>query len=409
MLRQRRVALVESLTVDDSAPIASPVPTPRYQFGNNLGSVALELDGSGGLISYEEYTPYGSSCFQAGRSAAEVSLKRYRYTGRERDAETGFGYHGARYYAPWLGRWVACDPAGLVDGPNLYQYARSNPCRMADPSGTEAEVVEDHNALKAPAVKAPSEQGAAAKPAPTASSAPSLSATPPASGTSTTAAAPATTTMGNEEAKAEAPRGPTRLHHTPGLHGETKIQWQNWKERNWLSWVLAAVFLLGALAILIPAVRFKKTDPYWYRVLQIGATIGWVALVATRLIMEGTVSKPKPGEAPKWDKQFGDPWWTTIHTLTGVIMGLWQVPFPLVMAFTMLWEGLEISVPGFGDEEINGNRLTDIGVAWLGWAVFAGMSAAVTKQPFPFGVRGSDYTRDRHYGSSLQQWGRDWF
>ncbi|MFF0000066.1 hypothetical protein [Streptomyces avermitilis] len=93
-----------------------------------------------------------------------------------------------------------------------------------------------------------------------------------------------------------------------------------------------------------------------------------------------------------------------------MIMGLWQVPFPLVMTFTMLWEGLEISVPGFGDEEINGNRLTDIGVAWLGWAAFAGMSAAVTMQPFPFGFRGSDYTRDRHYGSSSwEHWRRDWF
>jgi hypothetical protein len=71
------------------------------------------------------------------------------------------------------------------------------------------------------------------------------------------------------------------------------------------------------------------------------------------------------------------------------------VPFPLVIVFTMLREGMEISVPGFGDEEINGNRLTDIGVAWLGWAVFAGISAAVTRQPFPFGLRGSDYTRDR--------------
>ena len=55
--------------------------------------------------------PYGSTSYQAGRSVAEVSLKRYRYTGKERDEETGLNYHGARYYAPWLGRWTSCDPS----------------------------------------------------------------------------------------------------------------------------------------------------------------------------------------------------------------------------------------------------------------------------------------------------------
>ena len=32
--------------------------------------------------------------------------KRYRYTGREQDAETGLYYVGARYYCPWLARWT---------------------------------------------------------------------------------------------------------------------------------------------------------------------------------------------------------------------------------------------------------------------------------------------------------------
>ena len=68
------------------------------------------------IISYEEFHPYGSTSYQAGRSVAEVSLKRYRYTGKERDEETGLDYHGARYYAPWLGRWTAADPMRLGDG-----------------------------------------------------------------------------------------------------------------------------------------------------------------------------------------------------------------------------------------------------------------------------------------------------
>ena len=89
------------------------------------------------IISYEEYYPYGSTSYQAGRSAAETSLKRYRYTGMERDEESGFCYHGARYYAPWLGRWTRADPAGLADGPNRYRYSRNNPVCLYDPGGME--------------------------------------------------------------------------------------------------------------------------------------------------------------------------------------------------------------------------------------------------------------------------------
>jgi RHS repeat-associated protein len=65
-------------------------------------------------------------------------VKRYRYTGKERDEETGLYYHGARYYAPWLGRWTAADPAGMVDGLNLYRYSRDNPIVFSDPGGTQS-------------------------------------------------------------------------------------------------------------------------------------------------------------------------------------------------------------------------------------------------------------------------------
>jgi hypothetical protein len=101
---KRRIAIVETQTVDKGAAVASPVPAQRYQLANHLGSACLELDETGALSSHEEYSPYGNTTYQAGRSAAEVSLKRYRYTGKERDNENGFTYHGARYYAPWLGR-----------------------------------------------------------------------------------------------------------------------------------------------------------------------------------------------------------------------------------------------------------------------------------------------------------------
>lgn len=53
----------------------------------------------------------------------------------ERDDETGFAYHGARYYAPWLCRWISGDPNGSQSGPNLYEYCRGSPVVKTDRNG----------------------------------------------------------------------------------------------------------------------------------------------------------------------------------------------------------------------------------------------------------------------------------
>ncbi|MGC4065054.1 MAG: RHS repeat-associated core domain-containing protein [Polyangiaceae bacterium] len=132
---QRRVAMVENTIVD---PKVSAGRRWRFQLDNHLGTATLEVDHEGNVISYEEYHPYGTSAVRVQRSAAGFSQKRYRYTGKERDEETGLYYHGARYYAPWLGRWTAVDPAGMVDGVNLYRYSRDNPIRYSDPGGTKS-------------------------------------------------------------------------------------------------------------------------------------------------------------------------------------------------------------------------------------------------------------------------------
>jgi RHS repeat-associated protein len=109
----------------------------RYQLGNHLGSACLELDGSDDakVISYEEYHPYGTTAFQLKNSFIKSSAKRYRYTGMERDEESGLEYHSARYYLPWLGRWMNCDPVGLVDGINLYAYVKGDPLSVLDLTG----------------------------------------------------------------------------------------------------------------------------------------------------------------------------------------------------------------------------------------------------------------------------------
>jgi RHS repeat-associated protein len=131
----RRIAMVETKTIDTKEPVGVGVPRVRFQYGNHLESALLECDESGLAITYEEYHPYGTTAYRSARSGMEVSEKRYRYTGKERDEETGLYYHGARYYASWLGRWTATDPAGMIDGPGLYTYVRGNPVRSTDPSG----------------------------------------------------------------------------------------------------------------------------------------------------------------------------------------------------------------------------------------------------------------------------------
>lgn len=133
IMDKQRIALVETRTQDQGNDPAPP-QLIRYQLGNHLGSAILELDDQAQIISYEEYFPYGSTSYQAVRSQTETP-KRYRYTGKERDEESGLYYHGARYYIGWLGRWVSCDPAGFVDGVCLYEYCRSDPIKYIDSSG----------------------------------------------------------------------------------------------------------------------------------------------------------------------------------------------------------------------------------------------------------------------------------
>jgi RHS repeat-associated protein len=132
----KRIAVVETLTVNNGTIINNPITVQRYQLSNNIESATLELDENANIISYEEYYPYGETSYRAGRNIAEVGLKRYRYTGKEKDEESGLYYYGARYYICWLGRWTATDPAGLVDGLNLYMYCRGSPVGLMDPEGT---------------------------------------------------------------------------------------------------------------------------------------------------------------------------------------------------------------------------------------------------------------------------------
>ncbi|MGE4776052.1 RHS repeat-associated core domain-containing protein [Yersinia enterocolitica] len=106
----------------------------RYSFDNQIGSSLLELDNNGDIISQEEYYPFGGTAIFAARNTTEVKYKTVRYSGKERDA-TGLYYYGFRYYMPWLGRWLSADPAGTIDGLNLFCMVDNNPVTFHDSDG----------------------------------------------------------------------------------------------------------------------------------------------------------------------------------------------------------------------------------------------------------------------------------
>lgn len=134
----KRVALVETKTVDTSAPGFVASSRQRFQLENHLGSSCMEFGEHGDMISYEEHLPFGGSAFKVADSGGDVSVRRYRYTGKERDEETGLYYYGRRHYAPWLAKWTSPDPEGFVDGPNRYVYVRNCPICLHDFSGAES-------------------------------------------------------------------------------------------------------------------------------------------------------------------------------------------------------------------------------------------------------------------------------
>jgi len=105
-----------------------------YSLGDHLGSIAMELDEEGALISREVFYPFGGTAVWAARSAVQARDKRHRYCGKELDA-SGLYYFGLRYYAPWLARWTSSDPLGEVDGLNLYRMVHNNPMTLRDSAG----------------------------------------------------------------------------------------------------------------------------------------------------------------------------------------------------------------------------------------------------------------------------------
>ena len=107
-----------------------------YIHPDHLGSASWITNKYAEPEQYIHYAPYGE--FLANQRATGSTYdERYKFTGKERDAETGYDYYGARYQIVPLGIWGSPDP--LLDKYihlSPYMYCNGNPIKYVDIKGT---------------------------------------------------------------------------------------------------------------------------------------------------------------------------------------------------------------------------------------------------------------------------------
>ena len=113
-----------------------------YHFADHLGSTRAMTDASGNVCFSADYFPYGQEL-----DYTTTCNTSYKFTGYERDAETGNDYAFARYYNPRLSRFMSEDPGprDITDPQTLnrYAYVRNNSANMTDPSGLCSDFEDD--------------------------------------------------------------------------------------------------------------------------------------------------------------------------------------------------------------------------------------------------------------------------
>jgi RHS repeat-associated protein len=122
----------------------------QYLTADYLGSTRLLTDTNGAVVACHDYQPFGaeipSGTNGRGTCYAGTDNPKQKFTGKERDAETGLDYFGARYFSGAQGGFTSPDwseqpqttPYAKIEDPqtlNLYGYLRNNPLSGADPDG----------------------------------------------------------------------------------------------------------------------------------------------------------------------------------------------------------------------------------------------------------------------------------
>ena len=106
--------------------------TPSYAYSNHRGDVTTRTDGTNNITWQASYEAFGTRTQETGSTQD-------RQRGNTKDEDpTGLLNEGFRYRDLEAGVFITRDPAGFIDGPNLYTYARQNPWTMFDPLGLES-------------------------------------------------------------------------------------------------------------------------------------------------------------------------------------------------------------------------------------------------------------------------------
>ena len=137
------------LSAEYEAGVAGPLQ-PQYLTMDQLGSVRIATDGAGNVVRRADFLPFGEEipAGLGGRTLAGYGQggPRQRFTGQERETESGVDYFKARYFNGAQGRFTSADGpmvdqrAGDPAGWNLFAYVRNNPLRWVDPSGRCSQV-----------------------------------------------------------------------------------------------------------------------------------------------------------------------------------------------------------------------------------------------------------------------------
>ena len=109
-----------------------------YYHKNSLGSIVAISNDAGSVEERYQYDGYGNTNIYDSNYALLVASalnNPYGFTGRRWDGEAGIYYYRMRQYDQTHGRFIQRDPAGYIDGANLFEYVGGNAVKYIDPLG----------------------------------------------------------------------------------------------------------------------------------------------------------------------------------------------------------------------------------------------------------------------------------
>jgi RHS repeat-associated protein len=112
--------------------------TTQFIFRDHLGSTRLVTAMDRSVLGKVDYQPFGEQ-------TPGASATTHKFTGKERDDESGLDSFGKRYYTSTMGRWTSPDLVNVTEDRvvnpantlNKYVYGGNNPLKYIDPDGQD--------------------------------------------------------------------------------------------------------------------------------------------------------------------------------------------------------------------------------------------------------------------------------